>query len=261
MINFDDLLNGFAQTGAQPGDLLMFHSSYKSFGGVDGGADTVIDALVECVLPDSTKSDAEAGAVFFPTYGVNAWCNQHYWHIGETPSEMGAISEAARLRQESTRTMHPIHNFAIIGGWRQSFNFQNLESYGERSPYNLFNVENGLVISAGVPWDDTFTMVHYAERLANAPWRRYKKFAGTYVDSWGQASLRTYSMHVRRDMQTITSVARLYDEYLVPRGVVKQVRIGGSLVSYFRTAEYVDAVIPLVQSRPELFYYEKRWKE
>ncbi len=116
-------------------------------------------------------------------------------------------------------------------------------------------------MSAGVPWDDTFTIVHYAERLAGAHWRRYKSFAGTYVDSWGQASLKTYQMHVRKDMQTVTSVAPLYDDYLVPRGIVKQVQIGSSTVSFVRAAEYVDAVVPLVHSRPEYFYYEKRWKE
>jgi len=254
MITFDDLLKGFQATGIQPGDLVMFHSSYKSFGGVQGGADVVIDALLDLVEP------AKGGAVFFPTYGVAAWCGNHYWDISETPSEMGAITEAARQRY-GWRTRHPIHSWQILGAWRDEFQFENVESYSDRGPLGLFERENGLIISAGVPWDDTFTFVHYVEQKAGAHWRRVKNFAGMYVDSWGSAELRTYRMSVRRTLDTITHVAPLYDEVLVPSGVVKQTQVGASTVSYFRAREYMDAVVPLVQSCGELFYYEKGWRE
>lgn len=251
MLTFDDLLQGFDKTGVKTGDLVMLHSSYKSFGGVEGGADTVIDALLELVLP--------TGAVFFPTYGVAAWCGNHYWHISETPSEMGAITERARQRH-GTRTRHPIHSWKILGAWRPEFQFENRESYGTDGPLGLFHRENGLIISAGVPWNDTITFVHYVEEHAGAPWRRIKEFSGVYVDDWGAPSLRTYRMSVRRTLDTITHVAPLYDEVLVPDGVVKQTQVGASEVSYFRAQEYFDAVAPLVETRPDLFYYEKGWK-
>ena len=46
MIGFNDLVNGFNNLGIRNGDILMVHSSYNSFGGVEGGARTVIKALL-----------------------------------------------------------------------------------------------------------------------------------------------------------------------------------------------------------------------
>jgi len=62
-------------------------------------------------------------------------------------------------------------------------------------------------------------------------------------------------MSVRKTQNHITHVAPLYDEVLVPAGVVKQMQIGTATVSYFRCQEYYDAVAPLVKERPELFHY------
>ncbi|MDE5619365.1 MAG: AAC(3) family N-acetyltransferase [Ruminococcus sp.] len=43
------LVNGFKNIGIQKGMILEIHSSLSSFGHIKGGADTVIDALMECL--------------------------------------------------------------------------------------------------------------------------------------------------------------------------------------------------------------------
>ena len=45
---------GFSELGIKPGINLIVHSSSKSFGKVDGGADTVIDAICELITEDGT---------------------------------------------------------------------------------------------------------------------------------------------------------------------------------------------------------------
>ena len=60
MLRFDELVTGFEQLGLGNDDVLMVHSSYKSLGGVEGGAETVVDALREVV--------GEKGTVLFPTF-------------------------------------------------------------------------------------------------------------------------------------------------------------------------------------------------
>ncbi len=47
MIGKNELIEGFQQAGVNPGDTLLVHSSYKSLGGVDGGPQAVIDALLD----------------------------------------------------------------------------------------------------------------------------------------------------------------------------------------------------------------------
>ena len=58
-----DLLNGFKQLGIQKGMSLEVHSSLKSFGYVEGGAKTVIDALIESVGQD--------GGIVMPSHLVS----------------------------------------------------------------------------------------------------------------------------------------------------------------------------------------------
>ena len=41
----------FRKTGLTAGDVVLVHSSYKSLGPVDGGPQTVVDALLEVLTP------------------------------------------------------------------------------------------------------------------------------------------------------------------------------------------------------------------
>ena len=44
-----DIVAGIRSLGVQPGDLVLAHTSLKSFGRVEGGAVTVAKALIESV--------------------------------------------------------------------------------------------------------------------------------------------------------------------------------------------------------------------
>ena len=46
MLTLESLTSAFRDLGVQTGDTLLVHSSYKSLGQVDGGPQTVIDALL-----------------------------------------------------------------------------------------------------------------------------------------------------------------------------------------------------------------------
>ena len=65
MLTHNELLAGFRQTGVKTGDTIIVHTSYKSLGGVEGGADTVIDVMRELV--------GTRGTVLFPAFNFQAW--------------------------------------------------------------------------------------------------------------------------------------------------------------------------------------------
>jgi aminoglycoside 3-N-acetyltransferase len=103
--------------GIQEGSVIFVHSSLKSIGFVEGGAETVIDALMEAVGPEGTLTmpclsvsgsmvkTLERGSVFDPKI---------------TPSTVGAITEAFRKRQDVCRSIHPTHSVCAWGakaGW------------------------------------------------------------------------------------------------------------------------------------------------
>ena len=86
------------------GGLVMVHSSLASMGFVRGGAETVVDALLESLGPD--------GTLVVPTF---SWQGEGIFDPRKTPSKMGAISEAARRRRSARRSIHLQHSIVVIG--------------------------------------------------------------------------------------------------------------------------------------------------
>ncbi len=54
MLTLELLTSAFRDLGVDAGDTLLVHSSYKSLGPVEGGPQTVIDALLAALGPDGT---------------------------------------------------------------------------------------------------------------------------------------------------------------------------------------------------------------
>ena len=50
----DAIVRDLQDLGVLPGSLILVHSSLRSLGWVEGGAETVIDALLEAVAPKGT---------------------------------------------------------------------------------------------------------------------------------------------------------------------------------------------------------------
>lgn len=242
-ISKKELTEGFRQTGAKDGDVIMVHSSYKSLGGVEGGADTVIDALKELVGAE--------GTVLFPTFDFHCWTEGHYFDIKETRSKMGIITELARRRREAMRTPHPIYSFAVIGKLKEEFaQCDDKEGFGKGSALALFHKHNGIVISVGVDdLNNTFTITHYTEYITGCGYRRVKDFSGIYVGRDGNPQCKTYSMFVRAE-NIVTDMAPALTE-LIEKDVIKKTHIGRTEILYTLMDDFIHSMADIVQYNPE----------
>jgi len=89
---------------------VLMHSSLKSLGRMDGGADGVIDALLAAVGP--------AGHVLMPTHSycyINSEGQGTPYDPATTPSRTGLITEVFRQRSGAVRSGHPTHSVAAMG--------------------------------------------------------------------------------------------------------------------------------------------------
>ena len=103
-----DLVQDFHRFGIPFGGLLMVHSSLSSIGYVTGGADTVVDALLEVLGPE--------GTLVVPTFTDESAMNPSFiFDPSSTPSMVGAISEAVRRRPEAHRSIHGWHSVSAMG--------------------------------------------------------------------------------------------------------------------------------------------------
>lgn len=151
------------ELGIQKGDQIMVHSSLKSLGYVDGGADAVIDAILETI--------GQEGTLLVPTNTFQGSVTIHLRNTNEVdlryaPSTTGLISETIRLRKECIRSMHPTHPVGAIGSkaWELVREHHLGDSpAGEKSPYGkLAAMKNGKVLLIGVT-NGNNTMIHTAE--------------------------------------------------------------------------------------------------
>lgn len=101
------LIRDLISLGVREGDVLLVHSSLSSMGQVEGGADTVIDALLEVLGKD--------GTLLFPAFSFSPCYKTSEFSYNDTPSCVGKISETFRKREGVIRSFHPTHSVTAIG--------------------------------------------------------------------------------------------------------------------------------------------------
>lgn len=104
----ESLTASFLSAGVRRGGILLAHSSLSAFGHVDGGADAVIDALLDALGP--------SGTLVIPTLSY-LFCTREspMFDVRTTPTNLGAIPAAFLRRANARRSEHPTHSCAAIG--------------------------------------------------------------------------------------------------------------------------------------------------
>lgn len=108
-----DLLVHLREMSIDPKGTLLVHSSMKAIGEVDGGADTVIEALCEYM---------KEGLLVLPTH---TWrqMNETYtvFDSRTEPSCVGLLTNRFMARPDALRSLHPTHSVAAVGADAESY--------------------------------------------------------------------------------------------------------------------------------------------
>ncbi len=188
--SFERLTRDLRALGVKKGDALMVHSSLKSMGLVEGGAETVIGAL-RAVL-------GEEGTLMLPALSYATSCKDLYFSNLETPSCVGHITEAFRKMDGVRRTNHPTHSVSVIGKHRDEICEGAMLDDTPIGPHSAFrrlaDFENGKILLLGCPFARN-TFMHGVEEIAEAPYTLgdYRTF--TIVDENGNTTVKPYRCH------------------------------------------------------------------
>lgn len=228
-----DIVAGLRDLGLAPGDLVQVHSSLSAFGHVEGGADAVVDALLEAVGPE--------GTVMVPTFNHGA---ADVFDLDTSPSTNGAITEALRRRPEAHRSLHPTHPTAAIGPLAQLLTRDHLAAgtFGLTSPLGKLAAMGGRILLLGVGMNVN-TMAHLGEALYGVP---------CFIEGWPRRLV---------DMQgRIVAAVGLYwrngpcrvewdalEQALRARGLIRDGRIGDAETHLMPGAEVLGATVRLCQ--------------
>ncbi len=165
-VSREHICTGLEELGVRPGDLLLVHSSLSSFGRVEGGARTVIEALLQTVGPQ--------GTVMVPTLTFQILQERPYrFSVRETPSSSGRVTEVLRQHPQAHRSCHPVSSAAAVGRRAEQLTRDHLDTpCGLTSPYYRLAELGGKVVFFGVSMAAN-SLFHCAEEIAEPPYLGY----------------------------------------------------------------------------------------
>ncbi|MHB0879182.1 MAG: AAC(3) family N-acetyltransferase [Anaerolineae bacterium] len=239
--------------GLAAGDTVMFHSSLSSMGTVAGGADAVIDGMLQAVGPE--------GTVVVPTL-----CN---WEPGEqaqvfprwdpvrSPSYVGRITEVFRQRPEARRSDHATHSVAAIGRRAEELTAGH-GSGGERlGPFGPRAFARASPWQRLIDWDAHYcfigvtyrvnTMVHMVESLLvehaleRAPSDRRPSLAAAITDWLVPGIWPTVRIDDREAIEAL----------LAERGLVRCGSIGSATLRCSPAGQMVRTWVEIIEADPQ----------
>jgi len=178
-----DIAAGFRNLGLGSGDSVLAHTSLSNFGAVEGGADAVIDGLLDALGPN--------GTLLVPTLtGHEALSPTNPPHIDLRTQACwtGRIPETLRQRPTAIRSTHPTHSCAAIGAQAEELTVGHHHSptpCGITSPYFRAAWAGGHIAMVGCTLT-TCTTLHTVEEIANLDYVCQREVAyGTCIDRHG----------------------------------------------------------------------------
>jgi aminoglycoside 3-N-acetyltransferase len=237
-----DLAAAFREVGIEAGDSLIVHSSYRSLGEVEGGAETVIDALLEAIGP--------TGNLVLPAFNYTSPIPQPYFDPAETPARAGIIAELGRRRPEAMRSLSPTHSVAVIGPDAADLAAGHLEvrTFGIGSPLDRLAKRGGKVLLLGVG-NDANSTIHVAEEYAGVPKALWTEAPTETRVLMPNGTIRAHEI----DTSSSCSAAFCGADYALRRhGLIRDARIGGCKLQLMRGQDVIDRVSALIHAQPDI---------
>jgi aminoglycoside 3-N-acetyltransferase len=237
---------GLSNLGVDKGDSLLVHCSMSKFGQIYGGAQTVIESLIEKV--------GEGGTIVMPTltsgrFDPSEWGNppapQEMWDeirfttplfdSQKTPCDhtMSSVYELFRTWPGSARSNHPHSSFAAWGKDKDKLLSSHKlgERFGETSPLGRLYEVDAKVLFLGTDFA-TNTCFHLAEYRQEYPPRRGFKIV---TETNGRKSLIEYS-DVNTNSRIFSDIGAAFETY----SAIRETNIGQAQCRIFSLRQAVD---------------------
>ena len=250
----EDIVNSFKEAGVSQGQSIMVHTSLSSLGFVCGGAQIVIEALLECV--------GEAGTIMMPTQswknldpstGVHWEEPEEWWQVIRdnwpaynkdiTPTNtMGAVAEMFRKWPGTLRSDHPARSIAANGKYAEyltkDHDLSNI--FGEGSPIGKLYELDGYVLLIGVGYDKN-TSIHLADVRANYPGKHNCKEYSAILENNTRIWKEYETLFV--DGEDFEQIGEAFEkEYKV-----KKVALGNGTITLMKQRDIVDFAVKWIE--------------
>ena len=235
------LKTGFSKLGLT-NYLVIAHASLRAFGSIEGGAETMFNALLDStrgiIMPTFTYKTMLNPEIGPPrngmTYGsetdLNKMAEAYHSNMPVDPT-MGVLPEVLRKHPKAKRSSHPIQSFAGIHA-DAILNTQTI--YNPLAPIGALADQDGWVLLLGVD-HRVNTSIHYAEKLGGRlQFIRWALLQDRVVECPGFPG----------DSEGFNAIAPAIEKY------TRRVEIGNALVQAVHLKSLIKVVVDQLQENP-----------
>jgi aminoglycoside 3-N-acetyltransferase len=239
-----------SRLGLAKGDVVFFHSSLKSLGRVEGGADAVIDAFLDAVGPE--------GLVIVPTLTftfARGDLAKFAFDPKETPSRVGKITDTLWRRPNAFRSAHPTHSIAALGRRAQELvvGHDSTSTFGKDGPYGRYVDWGAKIIFLGVDMRCNTTL-HAIEDWLDMPYLQVEEAVVKGPDGRPEVVKVTKSPMGDRDFYRRESkVERL----LTRSGIIRRGKVGAAHAVWMPSQDMVTIVAEGIREEPTLLLCDR----
>ncbi|GAE37516.1 aminoglycoside N(3)-acetyltransferase [Halalkalibacter akibai] len=233
------------QLGVHSGMTILVHSSLSSIGWVNGGAVSVVQALMDLVteegtiiMPSQSTDLSDPSEWQFPAVPKEWWNDiketMPAYDPEYTPTTgMGKVVEVFRAFPGVIRSMHPAYSFVAWGKNKEKLlNSHEIDfGLGELSPLGKLYKENTFVLMIGVGYDSN-TCFHLAEYRDKH--KTYIK-KGAPVIEYGQRVWKVYD-EIQFNEEKFEEIGKGFEKSCH----IEQGKIGSANSKLFSMREAVD---------------------
>lgn len=237
------LLSDLKAMNLNPSGTAFMHSSMKSIGEVENGADAVLDAL--CAYYAN-------GLIALPTHTWNVSTKDNpFFDVKNTKSCVGILPELFRHRENVIRSWHPTHSVAAYGADAESFTAGD-----EHCPTpcardsawgRLYDRDADiLLVGCGLT---RLTYLHGVEEWADVPNRLGEKIPFVVRTPDGRDISAPSCPHRGQPSEQFG----LAEDILMSAGALRRGKLGDADVLIINARKCADAMIPVLKANPNLF--------
>lgn len=250
----NEIKTALKEVGIEKGQAVMVHTSLSSLGYVCGGAQSVIEALLEGVGEEGTiMMPTQSWKNLDPTTGVYWQEPEEWWsvirenipaydkHITPT-NTMGAVAEMFRQWQGTYRSDHPARSVAAWGHYAQYLteNHDLSDIFGDSSPIGKLYELDGYVLLIGVGYDKN-TSLHLADVRADYP-GKHNVVESSAIKIDGQRVWKSYET-LAVDGEDFPAIGEAFEQ----TGQVRHAALGSGILSMMRQRTLVDFAVKWIE--------------
>lgn len=162
----NDILAQLEKMGAPKDKAVLMHSSLRLIGKVEGGAQTLLDAMIEYFT-------SEGGLFCVPTHTWGNLKKEIVLDMNDPATCLGAFSNFAAADPRGIRSQNPTHSMVVFGDRAKALEFikddANVSAGADAcSCYGKLYETGGYVLLVGVAHNRN-TYIHYAEESLGFP--------------------------------------------------------------------------------------------